>query len=384
MPPHRVHIVIARLNIGGPAIHVSLLASRLPASYAATVLTGHVGPHEGDMTYYARERGVEPVVIDGLGRELKPITDIGLVMRLYRMFRRERPSIVHTHTAKAGAVGRLAAWLARVPVIVHTFHGHVLRGYFGPTKERVFLGIERNLARITDAIITLGDHQRAEILNFGIGHAEKVVAIPLGMDLDAFLALPRRPGHLHDRLGLSKDAQLIGIVARLVPIKGHDTFLNAARRLAESLPKAHFLIVGDGELRAALAARVQELNLTARVHFLGWEKNLLGLYPDLDCLVLSSHNEGLPTAILEAHASAVPVVSTAVGSVPDLISDGNTGHLIAVGDDRALADKISQILNFPDAAARMARQAREDVSHRYGAQRLITDTDLLYRKLLAR
>src|SRR5581483_9098149 len=147
---HRVHIVIARLNIGGPAIHVSLLASRLPPEYAATLLTGHVGPHEGDMSYYARERGVEPVVMDGLGRDLRPITDLSLVMRLYRVFRRERPTIVHTHTAKAGAVGRMAAWLARVPIIVHTFHGHVLRGYFGRTKERVFLGIERSLARLTD------------------------------------------------------------------------------------------------------------------------------------------------------------------------------------------------------------------------------------------
>ncbi|MBI4860740.1 MAG: glycosyltransferase family 4 protein [Candidatus Riflebacteria bacterium] len=384
MQGHRLYLVIARLNIGGPAVHVSLLASRLPAAYDPVLITGEVGPDEGDMTYYAREQGVEPLQLAGLGRELRFLADLRLLWRLYRIFRAERPAIVHTHTAKAGAVGRLAAWLAGVPVIVHTFHGHVLKGYFGPVKTGIFTWIERALARVTDCIITLGDHQRTEILSFGVGTPDRVVAVPLGMDLEPFFGARPRPGALQRRLGLPESATLVGIVARLVPIKRPHDFVEAARQLAGRRADVHFVIVGDGELREELLDRVRSLSIEQRVHFLGWEKDLTTVYPDLSCLALCSANEGLPTAIIEAQAAGVPVVATSVGSVPDMVEDGRTGHLIPVGEPGRLAESIEMVLNDPGGARTMGLAARSRARDRYGLHRLMTDMDRLYRSLLVR
>jgi glycosyltransferase involved in cell wall biosynthesis len=360
---------------------VALLAARLGPGYHPVILTGEVGPLEGDMTYYAQELGVKPLVLPGLGRELRLFTDHRLVWSLYRIFRAEKPAVVHTHTAKAGALGRLAAWFAGVPVIVHTFHGNVLRGYFGGLKSRLFLWVERLLAHVTDQIVTLGELQRKEILDMGVGTPDRVAVVPLGMELDAFMALPRRPGTLRSRLGLEASCRLVGIVARLVPIKGHRMFLSAARRVALSCPGVHFVVVGDGELRSELESAVVELGLSGRVHFTGWIRDLKSVYPDLDCLALASANEGLPTAILEAQASAVPVVATRVGSVPDLVEDGRSGWLVAPGDAEALAAAIERVLADPERAARMASEARERVG-RYSIGRLLDDVDRLYGRLL--
>lgn len=381
-PRRRVYHVIARLNIGGPAVHVSLLASRLPGSYDPVVLTGEVGPDEGDMTYFAREQGIEPLLVGGLGRELKPLRDLTLVWRLYRVFASERPVIVHTHTAKAGAVGRLAAWLAGVPVIVHTFHGHVLRGYFGRVKTAIFGAIERTLARITDCIVTLGDGQRDEILSFGIGTPERSVAVPLGLDLEPFVKLARRTGALQRELGLAPETPLCGIIARLVPIKAHDVFVRACAEAAQAHPGLHFAIVGDGELRRRVEAQVAELKLTGRVHFLGWRKDLLPVYADLDIVALSSNNEGLPTTLIEAQAAGIPVVTTTVGSVAEILEDGVTGHLVAIGDHAALGRRIAELAADRARADAMGARGRTRVLERFGVARLVNDMDRLYGRLL--
>lgn len=381
-PRRRVYHVIARLNIGGPAVHVSLLASRLPASYDPVVLTGEVGPDEGDMTYFAREQGIEPLLVGGLGRELKPLRDLTLVWRLYRVFASERPVIVHTHTAKAGAVGRLAAWLAGVPVIVHTFHGHVLRGYFGRVKTAIFGAIERTLARITDCVITLGEAQRREILDFGIGTPERSVAVPLGLDLQPLVELPRRTGALQRELGLPPETLLCGIIARLVPIKAHDVFVHACVKAARSNPNLHFAIVGDGELRGQVEKHVAEHELTNRIHFLGWRRELNPVYSDLDIVVLSSNNEGLPTTLIEAQAAGIPVVSTAVGSTAEILEDGVTGHLVAIGDHEALGARIAELAADPARASAMGALGRKRVLERFGVARLVGDMDRLYADLL--
>ena len=381
-PRRRVYHVIARLNIGGPAVHVALLASRLPVAYDPVLLTGEVGPDEGDMAYYARERGVEPLVVSGLGRELKPLRDLALVWRLYRVFVSERPVIVHTHTAKAGAVGRLAAWLAGVPVIVHTFHGHVLRGYFGAVKTRVFGFIERTLARVTDCIVTLGERQREEILSLGIGRADRVVAIPLGLDLDQLFAGRRRTGALQRELGLPERTPLMGIVARLVPIKGHEDFLAAARKVADRDPSVHFAVVGDGERRRELDEQVKALGLTDRVHFLGWKRDLAPIYADLDAVVLCSLNEGLPTALIEAQAAGAPVISTPVGAVAEIVEDGVTGHLVPVRDVDGFAAKMLALAADPAAADAMGARGRERMRNRFAVERLMDDMDRLYTRLL--
>lgn len=382
LPRRRVYHVIARLNIGGPAVHVSLLASRMPGSYDPVVLTGEVGPDEGDMAYYARERGVEPLIVGGLGRELKPLRDLALVWRLYRVFVSERPMIVHTHTAKAGAVGRLAAWLAGVPVIVHTFHGHVLRGYFGPWKTAVFGAIERTLARITDCVITLGENQRTEILSLGIGTPEHSSAIPLGLDLDGLFKLPRHTGTLQRALKLPPETPLAGIIARLVPIKGHQDFVAAAAVAAQQSPNLHFAIVGDGERRQELEAQVRALDLQDRVHFLGWRRDLDPVYADLDAVVLCSRNEGLPTALIEAQAAGIPVISTPVGSVAEILEDGVTGHLVPLGDTQALGARMAELANDPARARAMGARGQARMRERFGVERLVSDMDQLYSRLL--
>lgn len=378
----RLSLVIARLNVGGPAVHVTLLAAGLKErGHAVELLTGRVSPTEGDMGYYAHERGVEPVFHEDLGRELSPIKDLALFFRFLRYFRETRPDVVHTHTAKAGAVARPAAWLAGVPVILHTFHGHVFRHYFGPLKSWIFLMIERILAALTTRIIVLGEEQKREIAELRIADPARISVVPLGLELEALARRPRRIGRLQARLGLAPDVRLVGIVARLVPVKCHDDFFRAAAAVYAQRQKIAFLVVGDGELREWAGARVRELGIEPVVHFLGWEKDMNEIYPELDILALTSRNEGLPTVIIEAMAAGVPVVSTRVGSVGDLIGTGE-GFVVEPGDVEGIARGMVEILDDPENAAAMAAKGREKALGLYGSGRMVEDLDSLYRDLL--
>jgi glycosyltransferase involved in cell wall biosynthesis len=294
--------------------------------------------------------------------------------------RRFRPHVVHTHLAKAGTVGRLAAKLARVPAIVHTYHGHVFHGYFSPRKTALFLRIERLLARWTDRIVVLGEAQEREILGFGVGRPAQMVRIPLGLELEPFLRAEERRGELRAELGFG-DEPLVGIVARLVPIKAHELFLEAARRVHACCPDARFVIAGDGERRAELEALAAELGMGERTHFLGFRSDLARLYADLDAVVLCSRNEGLPVTLIEALAAARPVISTEVGAVRDLVEPGRTGLLVPSGDAAALAEGIVALLDDTAAAARMGEAGRAHVYPRLSIDRLERDIRGLYREL---
>src|SRR5438552_165216 len=263
--PIRVMRIITRLNVGGPSYQAIYLTERLRGpEYATMLLTGTVGEREGSLEGLAAEREVSFTRVPGLGREISVRSDGLTVGRLYREMRRFRPDIVHTHLAKAGAVGRLAAKLAGVPSIVHTYHGHVFHGYFSPRKTELFLRIERALARWTDRIVVLSERQEREILGFGVGRPEQMVRIPLGLELEPFLSAERRRGELRAELGLPDETPLVGIVARLVPIKAHGLFLEAARRVAHCRPDTRFLIVGDGELREPLEQQALSMGFTVR------------------------------------------------------------------------------------------------------------------------
>lgn len=372
--------VIARLNVGGPALHVILLTEKLGApAFASTLVCGQIAPYEGDMRYLAEQRGVQPVVIPELGREISPLRDLATLWRLWRLMRAQRPHVVHTHTAKAGIVGRAAAWLAGVPVIVHTFHGHVFHGYFGPAKTRLFILLERLAARLSDRVLTISPALRDELVRYRIAPAAKIAVIPLGLDLAPFATTPRRAGMVRRALGLDEATPLVGIVGRLTPIKNHRLFLEAAARLETP---AHFAIVGDGECRHSLEAHAAALGLGARAHFLGWRQDLPAIYSDLDALVIASDNEGTPVSIIEAMAAGAPVVSTAVGGVPDLIDDGQTGLLVPPGDAPALAQALDRLLRDPELARRMAAAARPAALARFSIDRLADDLAALYRTLL--
>ncbi len=378
--PIRIARLIARLNVGGPAIHVALLSARLgPPDWESTLICGQIGPAEGDMAYYAEQRGVHPVIIPELGRELHPIRDLVTLWKVYRLLRRLKPDVVHTHTAKAGFLGRVAARLAGVPVVVHTFHGHVFHGYFSPAKTRLFLILERLTARLSSAVITLSDGLRDELCDiYHIAPRDKFRVLGLGLDLEPFARAPRRGGTFRAAWGIPAEAPLIGIVGRLVPVKNHDLFLRMAAQLREQRPDARFAIIGDGELRESLERQAAGLGLAGAVIFTGWQHDLPPVYSDLDALVISSLNEGTPVSVIEALTAGCPVVATAVGGLPDLLDRGALGRLTPGGDVAALTQALAETLAAPPDPA----QAQTAMLHRYSIDRLARDLEELYRELL--
>ncbi|MFQ5812350.1 MAG: glycosyltransferase family 4 protein [Anaerolineae bacterium] len=381
----RVKIVriIARLNIGGPAIHTILLTAGLNNErFESTLVTGVEGRYEGNMLDTAAAKGVKPIIIPQLRRNIDPIGGLTALFKLYRLMRREKPHIVHTHTATAGLLGRLAAKLAGVPVILHTFHGHVLRGYFGPLRSKALVWMERFLARLSDCIVTVSEGQRRELAGYGIAPLEKITVVPLGFELEDLLACESHRGELRRELGLAAEDKLIGIVARLVPIKNHRLFLQAAKVVAEAVPQARFLVVGDGKLREELEAYARDLGLDGSVLFTGWRRDLPRLYADLDVVALTSINEGTPVSLIEALAAGVPVVATAVGGVPDVVADGETGYLVEAGDAKGMAEAIIELLRSPEKAREMGQKGREVVYPKFAVQNLIANVEGIYTELL--
>jgi glycosyltransferase involved in cell wall biosynthesis len=381
--PIRVMRIIARLNVGGPAIHVSLLTAGLQdAEFTSTLVTGVLGPDEANMSYLAHNLGVEPVIIPTLQREIVLIDDIKTLFRLVKLMRQVRPHVVHTHTAKAGLVGRLAAHLARVPVIVHTFHGHVFHGYFGALKTNVFIWLERAAARLSDVTLTISERLRGDLIHYRIDKPERIRVLPLGLDLQPFADAVALRGIFRREMNFSTDTHLIGIIGRLVPIKNHQLFLMAAQKVAAALPSACFVVVGGGECQPELEALTTELGLDSTVRFVGWRQDLPAIYADLDLVVISSNNEGTPVSLIEAMSAGVPVVSTAVGGVPDLLCHGDLGMLTPPGDVDALANAMIGTIRKPDLSR--IETARNYTLNQYGIERLIHDLRSLYLELLAK
>jgi glycosyltransferase involved in cell wall biosynthesis len=373
--------IIARLNVGGPAIHVVLLSARLRGKGYETILVkGTEAGSEGDMLDFARELDVHPVVVPQLGREIRWWDDVVTFWKLLALIRRERPDIVHTHTAKAGLLGRVAASLAGVPLVVHTFHGHVFHGYFSPARTNLFVAIERWLARRTHRLIAVSGRVREEVLARGVGRPERFHVVPVGLDLQRFADCDPQRGELRAELGLPAGAPLVGIVARLVPIKRHEVFLTAAAAVAGRVPACRFLVVGDGERRKPLEQIARELGIGNRVLFLGWRRDLDRIYADLDVAVLTSANEGSPVSLIEAMASGVPVVGPRVGGVPDVIDDGATGFVVSPGAAGPVAAAVLRLLDDVELRRKMGAAARERALRLYGAERLVADIDALYRE----
>lgn len=378
--PLKILHIMARLNIGGTTPYIiQLIAQQRQMGDDSRLVCGVVGPQEGDMRYLADEKGVELTMLTSLGREISPIRDLQTLWQLWRVIRREQPDVVHTHTAKAGFVGRIAAWMARVPVIVHTFHGHVFAGYFSRAKTQVYLWLERLCGLLTTKIIVLSANLKRELVEqYHIASAKKFEIVPLGFDLSAFAALDHDDGLFRAKIGVPTDAPLAGIVGRLVPIKNHPMFLRAAALILKALPTAYFVLVGDGDQREALTALVAELGLQERVKFAGWITDLPPVYCALNVAVCSSINEGLPVNLIEAMASGVPVVATRVGGVPDLLEEGKLGAIVALDDDQALADQIVTALLQGNHSTQV-QTARQIALRRYSIEASAALTDQLYR-----
>jgi glycosyltransferase involved in cell wall biosynthesis len=380
----KVMRVIARLNVGGPSIHVVNLNKGLdPARFESLLVSGTENPGEGSMTDYAVNNGILPIIIPEIVGEasLKP-RDLYALTKLFHLIRKERPDIIHTHTAKAGFLGRLAGRLAGVPVIVHTYHGHVLHSYYSPLKTQILRFMERSLARLTDSIVAVSQQVKNDLVSYRIASREKITVIPLGFELEPFLTCEKHRGELRRELGLSDDARLVGIVGRIFPIKNHRLFLDAASRLATLEPAVRFLVVGDGIQRQEMESYARQLGMEGRVIFTGWRRDLPRIYADLDILVVSSHNEGTPVSAIEAMASGRPVIGTRVGGLPDIISEGDNGFLVPPADPEALANAILRLLKDSEKAVQMGLAGRAMARQRFAVGRLISETETLYFQLL--
>jgi glycosyltransferase involved in cell wall biosynthesis len=381
--PFRVARVITRLNVGGPAQHVIALTARLPRDrFESALLSGMEAPSEGSMRSLAAQAAVRPITVPGLVRRMSPRDDARSLVFLVRFFRAFRPDIVHTHTAKAGALGRLAARLTGVPVVVHTYHGHVFGGYFSTRATARVVTVERWLARVTSRLIAVSETVKRELEHHRIAGPGRITVLPLGLDLGRFLGCEAHAGTLRRQLGAADGGPLIGIVARLVPIKRHEDFLAAGALLAARIPGARFVIVGDGERRTELEALVRRHGLQDKVTFLGWRQDLDRIYPDLDVVALTSANEGSPVSLIEAMAAGRPVVGTRVGGVPDLVEHGVSGLLVPAGDPPAIAEAMAALVGNPERRRAMGDAGRKQVRDAYRVDRLVADVERLYTDLL--
>jgi glycosyltransferase involved in cell wall biosynthesis len=414
--------IIARLNVGGPARHVVWLTARLQnTDYESLLVTGVVPPGEDDMGYFAEAHGVKPYIIPEMSREISP-KDALTVIKLYRLLRRERPALVHTHTAKAGTAGRVAGflyrWLTPSTLIgrprpcrfVHTYHGHIFHSYYGALKTRLFLFIEKMLARLaTDRIVVISQQQFREIHEkFGVGRRQQFSVIPLGLDLSIFAGWQSRRELLRAELGANDRDILVGIVGRLTEIKNHSLFLKAAAQYKERHGveregggRVRFLIIGDGHLREGLEAEARSLGLGADIIFLGTRTDPENFYPALDVVALTSHNEGTPLTLIEAMANARPLVATGVGGVVDLLGERGCvgesdwgddedddfqlyehGLCVRPGDAGSFCRALEYIIGDEARRLEMGRRGAIFVEQNYSVARLVSDVERLYEELM--
>jgi glycosyltransferase involved in cell wall biosynthesis len=379
----KIFRIITKLNIGGSSIHSVLLTAHLDKDlYQSILIRGNQEKEGGTLDDLIHSKGVKPLVIPEMVREISPIKDLIASWKLYRLMKIEKPEIVHTHSSKAGTLGRLAAKIAGVPLIIHTFHGHVFKGYFGNLKSKIFIIVERLLALITTKIITVCPAQRKEILNFKIANSNKIIFIYLGLELTPFLSCNHYKGELRKELGIQDSSPVVGVVARLVRVKGIDYFLRAVKEVSKHKPRVKFLIVGDGELRFELENLVRKLGIEENVLFLGFRRDLVKIYADLDLVVLSSLNEGLPVSIIEAMASGKPVIATDVGGVKNLIQNEINGILIPPEDVNSLAKAMVYLLENPGLRTKMGQISKEKAYPFFNYTRLIKDVNVLYGTLI--
>lgn len=380
--------MIARLNMGGPALHVAYLSTGLEErGYETTLVAGSLALGEESMSGVAERLGVRIVTVPELHREISPLRDLRSVYHLAELIRELRPQILHTHTAKAGAIGRLAALVAgdaAPPIVVHTFHGHVLRGYFGPLRSGFFRLLERWLTRRTTALVAVSPEVRDDLVALGIAPVDKFTVVRLGIELDSRVGPPDGDGTETRRLlGIPPDRFVVGWVGRMTGVKRTDDVLLAVRRLRDRGVDAALCMVGDGPDRDAVERRAHELGIVRDSFFLGYQDDVAPFYAAFDALILPSANEGTPVSAIEALAGGRPVVATRVGGVPDVVRDGVDGFLVDPGDVEAMAERLAALAADRDLRARMGRAGRAEVHERYSVDRLLDDMDQLYRRLLA-
>ncbi len=394
MPKPRVLRIINRLNLGGPTYNAAYLTKYLEPDFDTLLVSGMKDDQEESSEFIARQLNLQPVYIPDMYRELNPFKDYKSYYRLRKIIEEYKPDIVHTHAAKAGAVGRLAAFHSGVKVVVHTFHGHVFHSYFNPVKTNIFLQIERYLASRTTRVIALSPLQRDDLAyKYRVASDAKISIVPLGFDLTKFQTnMSEKRMYFRERYNISDDEVAIGIVGRVVPVKNHELFLRALKIVSEATAKKiRAFIIGDGECRERIETLATELglkfnnqNLSEKniLTFTSWIKEIDVSNAGMDIIALTSHNEGTPVSLIEAQASSKPIVSTNVGGIENVVVPDNTALLSAPNDIEAFAQNLLTLIENDHLRTNLSKNGAEFVTNRFSYQRLCTEMAALYNSLL--
>lgn len=380
--------IINRFNLGGPTYNATYLTAFLPDEYETKLIGGPHEEHEGASTFIPEKYNVDFEIVPELQREVSFSADRKALKKIRQIIREYQPDIVHTHASKAGFIGRLAAHKENVPVIVHTFHGHVFHSYFGKLKTNLFKQLERYIAKRTDAIIAISEIQKRELSQIHkIAEADKFKIIPLGFDLDRFQqGLPQKRKDFRLKYGLKDDEIVIGIIGRLTSIKNHDLMLDAFKICTEkSQKKIRLMVIGDGELMVPLQEKAEQLKSEIgenRIIFTSWIKDIDSTLPGLDIVALTSLNEGTPVSLIEAQASGVPVITTNVGGVKNVVEDNVTGYVIDGFDSKPFAEKLNSLIESEEIREKMSQNGWIHVKEKFHYLRLCRDVDSLYKELL--
>ena len=379
--------VIARLNVGGAALHVLQLAhEQSRRGHEVLVVAGTLAAGEESMEYVADELGVELHRLPVLQRELSLRADSAAIFALRKLIRQRRPDVLHTHTAKAGATGRLAALAAggaRPRARVHTYHGHVLSGYFSRRWERFFRWIERLLAHTSGTLVAVSNEVRDDLVGFGVAPARRFAVVPYGFDLPPWSEADEQARHtIRSELGAGDETFVVGWAGRLTAIKRPLDLVRTLRALVDHDVDALLVLVGDGEDRGAVEALANELGVADRCRLVGFRKSIRPWYASFDALVLTSANEGTPVVAIEALAAARPVVATRAGGTGSVVRHGESGYLEAIGDTAGLAERLATLARDPELRHRMGARGGEDVRSRFAVSRMADEIETVYRRLL--
>jgi len=381
-----IHI-ITRLDKGGSAENTFITVRDLDkARYDVVLIKGTSPPGNlGDLETEAaqanmtaaREHQVRLICLRHLVRDLKPFSDVIAFFSLLNIIRREKPHIVHTHTSKAGILGRWAAWFCRVPIIVHTPHGHIFWGYFNPWQTRLFILLERWTARITTAIVTLTPQEKEDHLHFGIAPEKKFKIIHSGVDIERYIRPVVDIKEIRKSLNLPDGSFVVGTLGRLTPIKGHIHLLKAAENILPGRPDTFFVFVGEGELHDDLHKFAAKAGIAENVRFPGWRADVESVLSVFDVFVFPSLNEGMGKAIVEAMAIGKPVIASDVGGIPALVVQGENGILVPPADSKALAEAIMALYANPEKRAELGERGREKALA-YSSEAMLNKISRLY------
>jgi glycosyltransferase involved in cell wall biosynthesis len=378
--------IINRFNIGGPTYNATFLTKFISEDYETLLVGGLPEKDESDSLHILENYGVKPLLIPEMKRIPNFRSDREAYRKIKQIIEEFQPDIVHTHAAKAGALGRKAAKACGVPIIVHTFHGHVFHSYFGKAKTLLYKVIERRLAKLSTGIIAISPIQKEELSSIhGICKPEKIKVIPLGFDLMQFQEnLPEKRVETRAKWNLNADEVAVAIVGRLAPIKNHHLFLDVIELLAEKGIKARYFIVGDGQERTSIEQRSKELENTydLKIELTSWIKDIATFNAGMDIICLSSDNEGTPVSLIEAQASGVPVISTDVGGVKDILSEGETGFVVPKKDSLAFAEKLELLIEKKEIRDKMSQNGWNFVRDKFHYTTLVKNMENYYTELI--